>query len=141
MGWAVFYCCLLLRTRPYVFYLPAVWDNFRISTEKPIQSIKFNVKSRLVFLTKDRNAEIVSGGLNDHFGGCLMYWLFKLFFVRIYRTNIEYSHSWHRSQSTDFFEVSRKYLDFLVYQARKCRPQSQNQNNNWNCLTFFNRDL
>ena len=39
------------------------------------------VKSRLVFPTIDRNAEILWGGFNDCFSCCWMYWLFVNFWL------------------------------------------------------------
>ena len=39
------------------------------------------VKTRLAFLTIDRNAEILSGGFNDRFSCCWMYWLFVNFWL------------------------------------------------------------
>ena len=39
------------------------------------------VKTRLVFPTKARNAEILSGGFNDHLSGYWMHWLFINFWL------------------------------------------------------------
>ena len=39
------------------------------------------VKTRLAFPTIDRNAEILSGGFNDCFSCCWMYWLFVNFWL------------------------------------------------------------
>ena len=44
---------------------------------------KNTVKTRLVFPTIDRNAEILSGGFNDRFSCCWMYWLFVNFDCRV----------------------------------------------------------
>ena len=41
------------------------------------------VKTRLVFPTIDRNAEILSGGFNDRFSCCWMYWLLVNFDCRV----------------------------------------------------------
>ena len=71
------------------FWLPGrvyrFWKIVPLSHTKFVQVVQNQnvniVKTRLVFPTIDGNAETLSGGFNDLFSGCWVYWLFVKFWL------------------------------------------------------------
>ena len=88
------------------------------------------VKTCLVFLTIDRNAEILSGGFNDRFSGCWMYWLFVNFLLpgkllnncaresRYFKYNIPKLKEFVQSKSRTSFKIASHFLTNIEFSHR-----------------------
>ena len=123
---------LLLLGRENTIELAEMWvrmKNFCLHNLCKNQNVN-TVKTCLVFLTIDRNAEILSGGFNDRFSGCWMYWLFVNFLLpgkflnncaresRYFKYNIPKLKEFVQSKSRTSFRIATHFLTNIEFSHR-----------------------